>query len=841
MTLDHGRGRRYCAPMDALRDVAYAWRHCRRAPGFTAAATLTFALGIGITTAVLTVANAVLLRPLPFPNADRLVRIVEAPSAGASDGGAKQVAVEPEEFAELRDTITTLSHLGVYTSATATLTGRGDAEPLSVTHMSASFFGMLGATPALGRDFGPSEEAGGPATVVVLSHRVWQRIFQGATDALGQIVEIDGQPVTVIGVMPPGFGFPDALTDAWMPFRPTRLPGRSQRFALYGALAPGVPLSEASAAVSAALQDLRGFPLVDEYRAAGERLPFELVTWKEDMVAPVRPALVLLTVMAALVLLLACVNIATLLLARGTARHREIATRVALGASPGRIVRQLVTESLVLAMGGGVAGLALTATAVRGIAVLGATLERRDFSLASRLPRLEEVHIDVGTLAIVLGLAVVSALVAGLWPALRLTHTSAAPTSWSSPRVAGAGSRRFAALGLLVMAQVALSTALLVSGIQVMTSFVHVLRADLGFETDHLLTFRVAFPAGRYSRESLEAFNHRVIDALGRGAGVEAAAYSSQLPFVRSMAGAVASTVPTVPGGEVEEGPTATRTVNDWVHHEWFHVMGLRIVNGRSLAATDDARAPQVVVVNEALVQSGLLGDAPVGRRLYFGAGSEPWEVVGVVQNFVRFGLGEPERPAAYFDARQRPALPGMPGRGPYVVVKTQQPGLDSLGAIRAAVRAADADATVIDVATMDDIVGSVRARPRLYAALTTVFAAAALLIAAAGIAGVVAYVVAQRRKETGIRLSLGATPARVVGEFVAEAAWRTAAGTVAGLAVAAGLATWLRGILFGVQPPEPGAFVGAAIVIAIVTVGAAGIPARRAARVNPAESLRAE
>jgi putative ABC transport system permease protein len=245
--------------------------------------------------------------------------------------------------------------------------------------------------------------------------------------------------------------------------------------------------------------------------------------------------------------------------------------------------------------------------------------------------------------------------------------------------------------------------------------------------------------------------------------------------------------------------------------------------------------------VNEALVRSGLLGDTPVGRRLYFGAGSEPWEVVGVVQDFVRFGLAEVERPAAYFDARQRPALPGMPGRGPYVVVKTQQPGLDSLAAIRAAVRAVDADATVIDVASMDDIIGSVRARPRLYAALTTVFAVAALLIAAAGIAGVVAYVVAQRRRETGIRLSLGATPARVVGEFVAEVAWRTAAGTVTGLTVAAGLATWLRGMLFGVQPHAPGAFVAAAAVIAVVAIGAAGIPARRAASVNSAESLRAE
>lgn len=824
------------------RDLTYALRQLARAPGFAAAAIVTLGLGIGVTTAVFTVANALLIRPLPFRNAAHLVRVVDEPSMGDNAGNRRSPsAVEPEEFAELQARAEALAQVGTYVGATATLTGSGAASALAVTRMSAAFFSMLGERPMLGRGFEEGEEASAFPTVIVISHRAWQRLFGGSRSVLGQSIQLDGRPVTIIGVMPASFAFPDAHTDAWQPFRPTRMPGRSQRFMVYAGLRPETPLPAASAQVSAILQELRGFPSVDEYKAAGQSLPFGLVSLKDDLVESVRPAVRLLAVAASTVLLLACVNVATLLLARGAGRQREFSTRLAVGASRGRIVRQLLAESLLLAALSGAVGLALAGALVRALTGLGTALVRRDLGSGVSLPRLSEVQIDLTTVAIVAMLVVLSAVIAGVWPALRLGWLAGA-TSFDFRTNTG-GTRRLVALGPLVVAQVALAVTLLVASTLLIRSFVNLMRVNLGFDSANVLTFRVSYPAGRYSGELLESFSSGVVEQISSVPGVVSASYTHFLPFVQTRAGGRVATQPR----PAEEPPVdhavrvPERPNQMWVHQDFFRTLGVRILAGRGFTPDDNANRPGVAVVNEALVRSGLLGSAPVGQVVYFGTTAEPWEVIGVVDDFVQFGLGTPTEPEIYTDARQRPALPGPPGVGPYILVRTAVQPLDVLAGVRAAVSAVDRDAVVTSVATMDDIVGNARSRPRLYTALMSLFAGSALVIAAASIFGVIAYVVALSRREIGIRMSLGATPARVVSEFVTQASGRTAIGLLIGLGAAASLVRYLESMLFGVSTEDPWSFVVAASLLATVATAAAFLPAWRAAAVNPVEVLRAE
>lgn len=825
--------------MNWSRDLRYAWRTPRRAPGFASAAVLTIGLGVGVTTAVLTVADTVLRRPLPYPPADRLVRFVDEPSA---NGPAERTptTVEPEELAELERRLTLVTDLGVYVGATATITSGGEAIPLTITRMSASFFPMLGVSPVLGRPFTRAEERGASALPLVLSDAAWRRIFGGAASVIGRPIMVDGAPAEVVGVMPASFAFPDRLTDAWVPFQPVAVRGRAQRYLVYGALREGAPLPAAAAEVTTVLQGMRGFPTPDEYRAAGEPAPFGLVSWKEDVVGPVRPVLGLLAAAASLVLLLACVNIATLLVARGTARTREVATRIAIGASRGQVVGALLAESVVLATLGGAVGLALATVGLRWLTRWGTALPRRDLGAGVSIPRLDEIAVNPATFVMVVGLVVVSTAIAGLWPALRLTAQGARMASTWSDLTQGGATRRLGHAGLLT-AQVALAVTLLIGGVLTMRSLTALLGTELGFEPNRVLTLRLAFPAGRYSRESLEAFSHRVVDQLRQVPGVRSAAYG-RLPLAQSRAGSTAATVPPRPNGPGTSSEQRTLAhVSTWVHHAYFETLHLQISQGRGLRLDDDLAHPRVVVVNEAFVRAGLLGERPIGRLLYFGTSPEPWEVVGVVRNATQFVLGGQAEPEVFFDARQRPALPIAPGRGPVVLVRAEDHPDELIPRLRDALRAVDQDATFIDVATMDAIVDQALARPRLYAGVMNLFALAALTIATWGVAGVVAYTVSQRRREIGIRLTLGATPGRILRAAVAPVMLQSGLGVVAGLALAIRLADYLDALLVGVSALEPDAFALAAGVMVTATTVAAVLAARSAAVVDPAANLRAE
>jgi putative ABC transport system permease protein len=497
---------------------------------------------------------------------------------------------------------------------------------------------------------------------------------------------------------------------------------------------------------------------------------------------------------------------------------------------------------LVLAGLGGTVGFAVAAGCIRVLTSLGTSLMRRDLGPGVSLPRLGEVHVDVATLAIVMLLAIVSAVIAGTWPALRLGGFAKVSDRVDYRSDRGA-SRQLTVLGPLIVAQVAVAVTLLVGSSLLIRSFANLIRVNLGFEAANVLTFRVSFPAGRYSHESLEAFSSRVVERIGVLPGVVVeASYTHFLPFVQASSGGRVSTQLKPPEDAATHDEGSPEWPNGmWVHQNFFQTLGVRISQGRGFTADDDATRPGVAVVNEALVRSGLLGSAPVGRIVYFGASPKPWEVVGVVDDFVRFGIAQPAKPEVYTDVRQRAALPGPPGLGPYILVKTSGRPLAFLPSMRSAVSSVDKDAAVLSIATMDDIVGNARSRPRLYTALMSLFAASALVIATLGIFGVVAYVVALGRREIGIRLSLGATPGRVVREFVMQASRRTAIGLLIGLGTATALARYLDSMLFGVGARDPWSVAAAAALLTSVMLAAAFFPAWRAAAVNPVEVLRAE
>lgn len=814
----------------------YAIRHLRGAPAFAAAAIITLGLGIGVTTAIFTVASTLLLRPLPFNNAERLVRIVETLPP---DQGARRtpLALEPDEFADLQAHAHVLAYVGTLVGNTSIVTGRAESIPLTVTRMSAAFFPMLGERPMLGRSFEASEETSAPS-VIVLGHAAWQRWFGGSANVIGQSIQMDGRPVTIVGVMPASFAFPDAQTDAWQPFRPARTPGRVQRFVVYAALREDVSLQTASVQVSALLQELRGLPGPNEYREAGEALPFELVPLKDELIEPVRPALRVLVAAASIVLLLACVNVATLLLARGTSRRAEVATRLAIGATRARIVRQLLTESLVLAGLGGVAGEATAAACIAVLKSVGTSLMRRDLGQGVSLPRLDEVHIDFSVFATAMALALLSAVIAGVWPAVRL---GALRPSRANDRPETRGTRQLATLGPLVVIQVALAVTLLIGSTLLIRSFSNLMRVNIGFEAANVLTFRVSFPAGRYSQQSLETFTSRVVDEISVQPGVVSASYTHFLPLVQTRSGTRVSARPRPLDPDGEPRRPAEWPNKMWVHQKFFDTLRARISEGRGFADSDDAMAPGVAIVNKALVRSGLVGSSPIGQIVYFGTSPKPWEIVGVVDDFVQFSLGIPAAPEIYTDVRQDPALPGPPSLGPYMVVRTAGLPLRLLPSVRAALSRVDGEAAVVSIATMDEIIGNARSRPRLHASLMSVFAAAALIIAACGIFGVISYVVALSRREIGIRLSLGATPSRVVRAFVMQASVRTATGLLIGLTAATALSQYLESMLFGVSETDAWSFAVASALLAITMIVAAFVPASRAASVNPIEVLRAE
>jgi predicted permease len=793
---------------DARRDVAHGVRSLRRTPGFTLVTVLTLALGIGATTAIFSVISAVLLRPLPYPNADRLVQLFAPANERGLPRGAR--AIPPAHFEVLRAPSRSVSHVAGYIQTSATLTGQGDAVRLAGVQITASVFPMLGVAPLLGRPFDPSEESAG-ADAVVLSYLAWQRYFNNDPAIVGRVAALDGRGRTIVGVMPEGFAFPDAHVQYWVPYvRQDPKGGSSLSLATVARLRDGAALPVAEDEINVTM------------RAADERIRgrFEAVGMQDEIVASVKPALLILAGAVGFVLLIACVNVANLLLARTAARDHEIAVRRAVGASPGRLFRQMLTESTLLSTIGAVAGTALAIGAISLLRTLATSLPRRDLGPGVSLPRLDEIGIDVRVLVFTIVVALSTGIVCGLLPAVR--HARAREADRLRERAASPRMR-----GALVVAEIAMAMVLLVGGGLLIRSFIKLSAQDLGYDSTRVVTFQ-ATP--RQSRgPAARAFADQLVARIEALPGVSAAGYANNLPLVQQSFGRDVSSQP-----YDRRPPRAPFPGLHAVSPRMIQALGVRIVEGRTFSSGEAAR--REALVTQAFARSGFFDGPAIGRQIY--SGETSWDVVGILEDIKQFRLDQ-RGGSEFYIVDFVPAPPGLGGT--YFAVRTDADPAAIATSVRGVVRQLDEAATVDNIATMDQIVSNAMSRPRLYAVLLGIFAGVAMILAAIGIYGVLSYLVAHRAREIGIRMALGAQRFRVVALVLRQTAALTVVGVVVGVIGAAALSRYLEGLLFGLTPLDATTFVAVVVMFAAVAMLASYVPARRATRVNPLVALRSE
>ena len=824
---------------DTRQDVQYAFRSLARNPGFVSVAVLTLALGIGANTAIFSVVNAVLLRPLPYKDSQQFVRVMANLTAADSPTRAPMraaVSLTASEVAELQSQTRTLSDIGMASPFLLALNDAEDGARLQGTRVSSSLLSLLGVQPLIGRVFGPADESPGAESVILLSHAMWQRHFGGDPAMIGRTLTFDSvlgprrqTRYTVVGVMRPDFAFPNPQTQFWTPFQ-AALNGPAPRAAIVARLSGRGSMEAAAAEVG---------PIVRSIRGHAQETTYNLVREQDALVAPVRPALLTLMVAVGFVLVIACVNVANLVLARGAARRREMAVRVALGAGRGRLLRHLLTESLMLSVAGGVAGVGLAFGGISLLKDLGTTLARVDIATVS-FPRLDEVRLDTGVLAFTAAVSTLTGIAFGLVPALYSARASQIEALRESAATAysGFGSHGHLRIrSILVIAEIAMATMLLVGGGLLMRSFVSLLRVDPGYDPANVLTFQVNLPLDVYPDARLRTFAEDLEARLRLVPGVTSAAYGNQLPMVglRDTAGGLWKT----PDPDRRPAPDAPDA--RFVSQDYLAVMGIRVVAGRGFNETDSAGRPRVLLINRALARREFAGENPLGRRVFMGRDIMPWEIVGIVDDVRQFGLDREPEPQFFIDLRQwAGAGPLFPG-GAYYAVRASGDPAATIASIRGIVRDLDARASLFYVAEMSALVASTISRPRMYAVLLAVFAGVATALSVIGIYGVLAYSVAGRTREIGIRIALGARQSDVLRMVMGQTAALTGAGIVFGLAGAAGVTRYLRSMLFGLTPLDPSTFAAVAVLFAGVAALAAFLPARRAADVDPLVALRCD
>lgn len=809
-----------------MQDVRHALRQLGRSPAFAGVVVVTLALGIGSTTAMFSVVEGVLMRPLPYPQSDRIVRIVERRADEPNEIGYQQslAAIWTRDLPLLRAQVPSLSLIGVYSSVAATVgIEANDPMRLDGSRLSPAVLEMLNTQPAIGRIFLPTEEAPAAEPVIILSHSIWQRFYGGRDEVLGHRINVDGKAATIVGAMPSTFQFPDAQTMFWQPFV---VDGRMQRVAPIAKLADGVTSRAASANVDAVLQQIRK----TEPRAAGSRLTapsrFEVQSIQDHLVAPVRPLIVMLASAVAFVLLIACVNVTNLLLNRNAARRQELALRVALGASPGRVMRYVLTETLLVALCGGATGVVIACGTVSLLQTLGTTLPRGDLTPGVSIPRLDEIHINGIALVFALVITLGAGLLVGLWPVIRYAlarHVDALKDGLNSIATVDEGASRFGRAAIIV-AQTTLATMALIGGGLLVHSFVKLASVDPGYEPSQVLTFAIRSSSPTWSVPQSE----EVTDRLRVLPGVTAAGYAELLPMVRFRTGGpLRPAHPMPPDTPEPPSPIDMRSVS----HEFVTAMGMRIVEGRTLREGDE----RAVLMNETLARSGFLGPRALGQHVMVAGHPDPFEVVGIVGDVRQYGLDQEPDPQVFVDARELP--PGNPR--PYYALRVDGDPAHYVATVREAVRQIDPSAVLDNVATMQQVVSNSLSRPRLFAALAAAFASVGALLAAVGVYGVTAYTVTQRTRELAIRLALGARPSELLLMVMRYGVGWTIAGLCLGVMGSVALSRYLTGVLFGITPLDPATIVIVSAMFLLIAVLATLIPARRTTRVDPLTALR--
>ncbi len=808
--------------MDKLiQDLRHAVRWLARNPGFTAVAVATLALAVGVNAAIFTFVRGVLLKALPYPNPGALVQVWERTER---DGQVQSmVPLSYPNFLDYRKRSRSFESMAAYSDSTFNLTGRGVPEQLAGGVVSASLFRVLGVAPVAGRTFHDDEDEPGKNGVAVITRRLWQRQFGESPSAVGSTLTLNGRSYVVVGVVPsalPVYNL-DPGDEVFVPVsNGFSLDRRGAHWlAAVGRLREGLPLAAARAelvGISAALA--REFPDNDT-GFSSNALPAS-----EQIVGEVRPALLLMLGAVGLVLLIAAANIANMLLARASARAREMAVRAALGAGRGRLVFQLFVESLVLALAGAAVSLLL---AFWGVDVL------RSFAPAD-LPRLAEVRVDGAVVAFAVGAALVAALVFGVGPAWSMTRRAVGEVLKDSPDRA-TGGRGNAARQTLVVAQLALSLVLVTGAGLLLRSLVELQGVDLGFAHGGIVTFQVQLPASRYGDDApAGAFQERLLAELRRLPGVPAAEASMNLPMTSDRYARLALQREGAP--DDPDHPTIAHFAA--VSPGLFALLRVPVVEGRALSPSDTLDRPKVAVVNREFARRFYPGQDPVGRRVSLRQHpkAEDWTtIVGVVGDFRDEGAEAAPAPQIYTPYVQNTS------NGFYVLLASARDRTGLMAEVRREVAAIDPEQPIYGVETFDQIVADSFGQPRFRATLLGGFGLLALALAAIGIYGVMAYSVAQRTREIGIRMALGAAAADVLRLVLRQALRLSFVAVAAGLAASVVLARGLASLLYGVRPIDPVTFAGVALLLLAVAAVAAWVPARRAARVDPIAALRNE
>jgi putative ABC transport system permease protein len=801
------------------QDVRYAIRLLLKRPGFTAIAILALALGIGANTAIFSVVNAILLRPLPFKEPDRLVWFWEVQPR------LDRAPFSPADFLDYQAQNQTFDEVTAFRRLSFNLTGGDQPERITGAVVSANFFSVLRAAPAQGRAFLSEEGTAGAARVVVVSHGFWQNRTGGDPDLIGKALTLSGESATIIGIMPPDFKYPEraelwinprqVVPEPFSTFTDNVLTMRGTHYlSVIGRLKPGVTLPQAQADIDTVVNGLQ--------QQHNSNHSVHLVAMHEYVIGDTRPVLVALLGAVGFVLLIACANVANLMLARATARSKEIAIRTALGASRGRLIRQLLTESLLLAMMGCAVGLLLGSWGVDLIVAVS----------PPDTPRLAEIGMDRQVFVFTLAISLLTGLLFGLAPALQASKPDLNEALKEGGRSGSDGSRLSRVRGMLVVAEVALSLVVLIGAGLLVKSFMRLQDVKPGFEPQNLLIFSISLPGKKYGEPSERTqFWEQLIHRLEALPGVEGVGLANDLP----IQGDDTTSYPTIDGRDTGKADDRFLMGRHVINAGYFKALGIALLKGREFAASDREGAPAVTIINETAAHRIWPDEDALGKRLKFGDQDDPWlKVVGVVADVKHNGL-DAEPSLETYSPYQQDSYPYMS-----VAVRAADP-MSLVAAVRGEVQALNKDQPIHGVTTMDKMLSESVAPRRFSMVLFSLFAAVAMMLASVGIYGVMSYSVTQRTREIGIRMALGASHRDVAGMVVAQGMKLVVIGIAVGFGAAFLLTRLMASLLYGVSATDPLTFAAISILLAGVALLANYVPARRATRVDPMIALRYE
>src|SRR5256885_15201756 len=799
-----------------LNDFRYALRQLIKAPSFTIVAILTLALGIGACTAIFSVVNVVLLRPLDYPQPDRIVNIRET-----NFPQFPEFSVSPPNYLDWEKQTKSYEYLAAYPGSRVNLTGEGEPQQLLGVKATGHYFEVFGIKPVAGRFLLPEEDAQGKNHGVVLSYGFWQRVFGGGRDIVGRSIQLNGEPYQIVGVAPFGFGVASKV-DVYIPmaFRPdeTKNDARGAHYInVVGRLKPGVTVTQAKAEL-----DVIAAQLAVQYPDPQKGWGIFMMSLQDYTVRDVKPVLYTLLGAVGCVLLIACANLANLLLARATARHREISIRAALGAGRGRLVRQLLTESVVLAVCGGIAGIILARWGLDALLALAPT----------NLPRMSEIHLDSTVLLFSLALSVVTGLVFGIAPAWLAARADVNEALKQGTRGSTEGGARGRLRSALVVIEVTFALVLLGGAGLLTRSFIQLAQVDPGFNPENATLLRLSLPQAKYPKpEQQTAFADALLDRVKNLPGVQAAAITHSMPLVSDY----------VLGFNIEGRPAIAPgdlpSTNYYaVTPDYFRAMGIRLVRGRVFTPQDDAKAPRVCVINETMARQFFPNEDPIGKRMNITNGPDTWrEIVGIAGDIKQYGVDKATSAQSYEPFAQ------VPFTSLNVVIRTNGSAAALLGALRPAVYAVDKDQPIGTIRPLEEIMAESIARQRFAMLLLTVFSGVALVIAAVGIYGVMAYNVVQRTGEFGIRMALGAQQGDVLRLVLTQGGKLIGLGLAVGLIATLAASRVMGSMLFNTSSYDPLTLSTITLLLGAVALIACFFPANRATKVNPIEALRTE